>query len=134
MENMTGAGYPLLASRSPRGRVRKLTKINGMLGGAQLCFVDGTDFFYEGACYGQVTDGEKLLVRMGGKILIFPDKLAFDTETYSFSPLENHVALTGVTLAPTFSDGTALGSVTESGTQPTEPQDGCSGWTPAATP
>ncbi len=124
MENMTGAGYPLLASRSPRGRVRKLTKINGMLGGAQLCFVDGTDFFYEGACYGQVTDGEKLLVRMGGKILIFPDKLAFDTETYSFSPLENHVALTGVTLAPTFSDGTALGSVTESGTQPTEPQDG----------
>ena len=53
MENMTGAGYPLLASRSPRGRVRKLTKINGMLGGAQLCFVDGTDFFYEGACYGQ---------------------------------------------------------------------------------
>ena len=124
MENMTGVGYPLLASRSPRGRVRKLTKINGMLGGAQLCFVDGTDFFYEGACYGQVTDGEKLLVRMGGKILIFPDKLAFDTETYSFSPLENHVALTGVTLAPTFSDGTALGSVTESGTQPTEPQDG----------
>ena len=124
MENMTGAGYPLLASRSPRGRVRKLTKINGMLGGAQLCFVDGTDFFYEGACYGQVTDGEKLLVRMGGKILIFPDKLAFDTETYSFSPLENHVALTGVTLAPTFSDGTALGSVTESGTQPGQPQDG----------
>ena len=124
MENMTGAGYPLLASRSPRGRVRKLTKINGMLGGAQLCFVDGTDFFYEGACYGQVTDGEKLLVRMGGKILIFPDKLAFDTETYSFSPLENHVVLTGVTLAPTFSDGTALGSVTESGTQPGQPQDG----------
>ena len=62
MENMTGAGYPLLASRSPRGRVRKLTKINGMLGGAQLCFVDGTDFFYEGACYGQVTDGEKILL------------------------------------------------------------------------
>lgn len=28
MENMTGAGYPLLASRSPRGRVRKLTKID----------------------------------------------------------------------------------------------------------
>ena len=83
----------LLASRSPRGRVRKLTKINGMLGGAQLCFVDGTDFFYEGACYGQVTDGEKLLVRMGGKILIFPDKLAFDTETYSFSSVSyTHLA------------------------------------------
>ncbi len=52
-----------------------MTKLNGMLGGAALCLVDGTDFFYDGGVYGQVTDSEKLLVRMGGKILIFPDKL-----------------------------------------------------------
>lgn len=123
MENMTGAGYPLLAPRSPRGRVRNLTKMNGMLGGAELCFVDGTNFFYQGASYGQVSDSEKLLVRMGAQILIFPDKLAFHTETYSFSPLENHVTVTGVRLTPTYVDGTTLGSVTQSANQPSNPSD-----------
>jgi len=56
MTNMTGSQYPLLASRPPRGRARRLTHINGMLGGDRLCFVDGTSFFYDGACYGQVAD------------------------------------------------------------------------------
>ena len=97
MENMTGSQYPLLAPRDPRGKARGLKKLNGMLGGAALCLVDGTSFLYDGSVYGQVADSEKLLVRMGAKILIFPDKLTFDTETRSFSALENHVTVPGVT-------------------------------------
>lgn len=72
MENMTGSQYPLLAPRDPRGKARGVKKLNGMLGGAALCLVDGTNFLYDGSVYGQVTDSEKLLVRMGAKILIFP--------------------------------------------------------------
>lgn len=95
-----------------------------MLGGAALCLVDGTSFLYDGSVYGQVTDSEKLLVRMGAKILIFPDKLTFDTETRSFSALENHVTVPGVKVAPLLADGTVLGTVTESDVPPMEAEDG----------
>lgn len=121
MTNMTGSQYPLLAPREPRGRVRTLTKLNGMLGGAALCFVDGEDFYYDGACYGQVEDSEKVLVRMGTRILIFPDKLAFDTQSRSFTPLENRVTAADVTLIPCLADGSELGEVTESAAAPDSP-------------
>ena len=124
MENMTGSQYPLLAPRDPRGKARGLKKLNGMLGGAALCLVDGTDFLYDGNVYGQVTDSEKLLVRMGAKILIFPDKQAFDTETRSFSALDNHVTVSGVKVVPLLADGTALGTVTEGDAPPTEAENG----------
>lgn len=124
MTNMTGSQYPLLASRPPRGRVRKLTHINGMLGGDRLCFVDGTSFFYDGACYGQVADSSKTLVRMGAQILIFPDKLAFSTVTRSFSPLENHVEARQVQALPILENGEALENITVAETAPVSPKDG----------
>lgn len=124
MTNMTGSQYPLLASRPPRGRARKLTHINGMLGGDRLCFVDGTSFFYDGACYGQVADSPKVLVRMGAQILIFPDKLSFSTVTRSFSPLENHEEATQVQALPMLENGEAPENITAADTAPASPKDG----------
>ena len=48
MENMTGAGYPLLASRSPRGRVRKLTKITACWAGRSYALWTGRISFMRG--------------------------------------------------------------------------------------
>ena len=100
MTNMSADRAPMLSPRQPRSLLKAIVKPNGMLGGSVLCWVDSTDFYYDGFCYGQVADSRKQLVRMGAKILIFPDKLSFDTEYHTFASLENDVTVTQVTCAP----------------------------------
>lgn len=88
MRNLSGALYPVLSPRKGRTAVRGLTKPNGLFAREKLCFVDGTDFYYDGAVKGQVTDGEKRFARLGAYVLIFPDKVYYNTTTDEFGALE----------------------------------------------
>lgn len=49
MQNMTSTHYPVLSPRSVRGRVRSLTKPNGLFAHNKLAWVDGTTFYYDGS-------------------------------------------------------------------------------------
>ena len=90
MENMSGAEYPCLTTREARGRLRTIEKPNGMIANDYLAWVDGTSFWYRNHEYAnKVTDTPKQMVNMGAYIVIFPDKLRFNTVTEAFDPLEN---------------------------------------------
>ncbi len=79
MENLTSAHYPLMAPRQRRTKWRTLTKPNGLFAREKLMWVDGTDFYYNGYPQGTVEDSKKQFVAMGAYILIFPDKVYFNT-------------------------------------------------------
>ena len=80
-ENLTSAYYPLLANRKKRGRVSVLTAPGGLLAKEKLAWVDNGTLYYDGTAT-PVTGlggGEKQLVSMGAYIVIFPDKVFYNT-------------------------------------------------------
>ncbi len=86
--------FPALSTRKPRRKLRTLTGLNGMYHLNGLLTVCGKDLVYtpdDGGetvtCTDAVADSKKALVGLGTKILIFPDKVAFDTADGSVSAL-----------------------------------------------
>lgn len=125
MENMSSDAYPLITPREPRGIVRTFTKPNGLFAHERLCWIDGTDFYYDGEIRGTVEDSPKQLVGMGAYILIWPDKKYFNTSTGEFGSLANSVTTSGtVSITLTRLDGTAYTDYTVSDTAPANPEDG----------
>ena len=88
MRNMTGAQYPALAPRGERTMLRRLERPNGLFARGKLCWVDGTDFYYDGVVRGQVEDSRKQFVAMGAYVLIWPDKCYYNTETEEYGSLQ----------------------------------------------
>jgi len=88
MENMSADHYPLLAPRRSRYKVQSLVTPNGMGAADALFWVDGTDFCYDGAVRGQVSDSPKRFTTMNNQIVIWPDKLCYNTATGEFTSLE----------------------------------------------
>ena len=93
--NFSTRDFPALSTRTPRRKLRALTGLNGMYHLNGLLTICGKDIIYTpddaGAdtvsCTDAVSDSRKALVGIGTKILIFPDKLAFDTADGSVSAL-----------------------------------------------
>ena len=93
--NFSTRDFPALSTRKPRRKLRTLTGLNGMYHLNGLLTVCGRDLVYTSddrdadavTCEDVVLDGKKTLTGLGTKILIFPDKIAFDTADGSISPL-----------------------------------------------
>lgn len=124
-QNMDASLAPIIARREKRVLVARLEKPNGMMATDKLAFVDGTKFYYDGYYYGDVEDSAKQMVAMGSRICIFPDKAIFDTQTYSFSRMEQKNVTAGeVTVELAQADGSAYGEYTTSATAPEKPEEG----------
>lgn len=125
MQNLSSDLYPLLSTRKRRGRVRQLLKPNGLFAHDKLCWVDGTQVYYDGQVIGTVTDSEKQIVGMGAYILIWPDKVSYNTKTGEYKQLGNKVQTSGeVSVTLCRMDGTPYDNYTAADTAPKEPEDG----------
>ena len=87
MKNLGADRFPLLSTRKKRSLTAQLTKPNGLWAGEKLLWADGGRLFYDGQDVGAVSDTQKQFVRLGSGVLIWPDKLRFDTETETLTPL-----------------------------------------------
>lgn len=101
MENLSGDLYPAVSVRKPRGEYKKLNMANGLFGKDVLCWVDGTEFYYNGIRKGTVLDGKKQMVAFGSYILIFPDKKYYHSKEDIFGSME---AIYNQTAVVTFSN------------------------------
>lgn len=107
MESMglCSARYPCLSQRDGRKTAGTYAAPTGLYARGKLCVVDGTDFIYGGKVAGQVSAGEKQFATINTKIVIFPDKVYYDTEKDKFEALgckyagcAGHVTFTANTL------------------------------------
>lgn len=105
MENVSSDLYPLLSPRGPRYRLRTLEKPNGLYVRDGVYWVDGTGLYKDGARLGTVADGPKQWAGMGSFVIVFPDKVYYDTETGAFGSLE-----AGWSGSVTIQDGTYAGA------------------------
>ncbi len=87
-KNLSPARFPCLSQRAGRQLIRTFDSPSALYARGELCVVDGTDFLYDGIKEGEVLPGEKHFATLQNKVLIFPDKLCFDTETGVLSALE----------------------------------------------
>ena len=93
--NFSARNFPALSTRLPRRKLREEAGLNGMYHLNGLLTVCGRDLVYtpddademEVTLKDAVENGKKTLVGIGTKILIFPDKLAFDTASQKVSAL-----------------------------------------------
>ena len=134
--NFSARGYPALQTRALRRKVRDVKDVNGMyhLNGLVLC--RGTTLEYtpderesrEGAVVleNALTDTEKTMTGMGTKVLIWPDKKAFDIETGELTDLAATWELGGGQMTVTPCDGEGKTYTPDSvGTEePESPADG----------
>ena len=95
MKNLTGQHYPVLSTRPERMLYRRLADPGGLFAWEGLCWTEGTEFFFRGEKKGDVTPGEKVFAALGACIVIFPDKVCYDTAEDLFYSLEQRWSGTG---------------------------------------
>ena len=134
--NFSSRGYPALQTRAPRRKTREVKDVNGMyhLNGLLVC--RGTTLEYtpddsetrEGAVVLEhaLTNDRKALTGMGAKVLIWPDKKAFDTETGELSELGAvwEIGEAGMTVTPCDTEGKTYTPGSMGETEPEAPEDG----------
>lgn len=84
---LSSARYPCLAQRRGRKKEASYTSPTALYAKGKLCVVDGTDFLYDGRVVGQVTAGEKHITSINTKVVVFPDKVYYDTKEEKFDSL-----------------------------------------------
>ena len=128
MQNMSGREYPLLAPRKKRGTVRVITKPGGLIEKDALCSVENGTLYVNGVATSVtgLTEGEKQMVGMGAYIVIFPDKVYYNTEDSSDTgSLEaSYTAGNTVNYYPCDVDGNVYTVSTASDTEPETPENG----------
>ena len=125
MKNLSSRDAPLLRPRKQRGKIRQFSRPNGLFGRDKLCWVDGTDFYYNGFRVGTVADSEKQFVGMGAYILIWPDKKYYNIQTGEFGDLGASFSSEGsVSFALSKEDGTIYEGYTASAQAPESPEGG----------
>lgn len=96
-ENLSSRQYPSLCQRADRALLQQYTAATALYAKGALAVVDGTSFLYDGEAVGTVTAGEKEIVSVGTKILIFPDKKYYDTGTMTFGEMADSLSAADVT-------------------------------------
>lgn len=82
MKNMSSCHYPAIGTRKPRGKVLKtLKKPNGLYYKEGLVYVDGTEMYYKDKLIASVKEGTKQIIGMGAYLVVFPDKIVYNTQT-----------------------------------------------------
>lgn len=111
MQNMTSDDYPLLGARGERYLLRTLERPNGIFYSDGLYWVDGTQFYADGAVKGTVSDSRKQFVAMGAYIILLPDMTYYNRITGEFGSLR--ASWSG---AASITDGTYVGEAAEANT------------------
>ena len=134
--NFSSRGYPALQTRAPRRKTREVKDVNGMyhLNGLLLCrgttleYTPDADEGRSGAVVleNALTDEHKALAGMGTKVLIWPDKKAFDTETGTLTDLAAKWELgdEAMTVTPCDTEGVLYHPTGVGDTEPEKPEDG----------
>ena len=94
-KNFSSRDFPALSTRIPRRRLRSVVQMNGIYHLNGLLVAAGKNLIYNSDetpqeaefFWNAVADSKKKMVGMGTKVIIFPDKIAFDTRDRSVTKL-----------------------------------------------
>jgi len=124
-KNLTTDYAPMLANRKLRGNLN--TSATSVLEKDALAYVseNGT-LYYNFLATGLVglTPGEKQMVSMGAYLVIFPDKMWYNTKDGTYGSMEATVTQASTTYEMCRYDGTTVSGAVVQPTEPASPSDG----------
>ncbi len=124
-ENLSTRNYPALSPRLPRVKTNTFANCEGLFFKNGIIWVENQVLYYNAVVIGEVSAGEKTFCGMGSKVLIWPDKLAFDTVELTLKPLGAKWQSVGsVHFAPSLEDGSDYAVKSTGDTAPENPQNG----------
>ena len=127
-ENLSGDACPLLSSRKPRGLMASLESPGGLLEKDAPCWVAEGTLYVNGLATAVtgLAPGEKQLVSMGACVLIFPDKVYYNTaDPADWGSMEAHYETLGtVRCTPCGVDGEAYTVTSIGPREPAAPENG----------
>lgn len=143
-ENLSLDSYPVMSSRKKRGIVATLSSPQGILAKDKLAYVDGATLYYNGAAVPGITLSTvatkcpKTLLSMGAYVLIWPDKVYYNTQdSTDYGSMENIKVIDteaqGIDYSVCKIDGGAI-TATPSATAPVDPANGAYWLDTSATP
>ena len=116
-ENLSTLHWPALSPRLPRQPLTDYTAPTALCGGNGLAVVDGDTLLWEGSPVGKVTPGEKQMAVVSGKLVVFPDKVYYDTAAKRFGSMTADVTVNATVThnTVTATDGTDLSALFTAG-------------------
>jgi hypothetical protein len=104
MRNMTSSYYPVVSPRGPRASLKNLGFVTGLHAKNGISYCQGPQFCYNGKAVPGITlsGTGKQMVSMGAYILIFPDKIWFNTENGEWGYMEQSNTPTSSTVAANY--------------------------------
>ena len=125
--NLSTDHTPMLAPRRPRGITEVSGELQGIIEKDALAYVAGGTLYYNGTAtpVTGLASGSKQLVSMGAYIIIFPDKVYYNTaDGADYGSIEATFSTTGsVSYALCRADGDEYTTPTVSATEPDNPQN-----------
>lgn len=89
MMNMSSDCFPAISTRKHRGKIHKtLEKPHGLFFKNGLVYAAGTALYYKDNKIADVTDTDKKIVGIGAYIVVFPDKIMYNTASGELQSLE----------------------------------------------
>ena len=80
-QNLSTALHPVFTNRKKRGLLRELTEPGGLLAKEKLAWADNGKLYYDGMeVLSGLTPGRKQIVSFGAYIVVFPDKVYYNTK------------------------------------------------------
>lgn len=98
--NLTSERFPCLSPRGGRSTEGIYGSATAVFFKGKMLVVDGTKLLYGGVEIGTVSEGEKQIVAVNSKAVIFPDKIMYDVNTETLQSLE--ASYTGVAESTVF--------------------------------
>lgn len=90
--NLSSRQFPALSQRGGRKKSGDYENATALYSKNKLVAVDGTDLLYDGEKVGTVTEGEKSIVSVNSKIIVFPDKVYYDTTAKTFGAMAESIS------------------------------------------
>lgn len=79
--NLTSERFPCMSPRKGRSSEAGYENVTGVFYKSGQFLVDGTNLYYDGDVIAQVTEGKKQFASINSKVVIYPDKILYDTAT-----------------------------------------------------
>lgn len=103
MQNLSHDAFPCITPRQPRKLIQTFDAPTALFWkGQKMIVVDGTKFLVDGEQKGTVTAGKKQMVAMHTKVLVWPDKVYYDTANDAFEQMD----ITQTAATATFTNST----------------------------
>lgn len=97
--NLSSEKYPCLSPRRERKKEGEYSSPSTIHAKEGLVVIDGTQVIYNGKVVGEVEAGRKQIATVGNFVVIFPDKVYYNTAEDTFQSMETGVSAAGLVFA-----------------------------------